>query len=310
MLWATKTRMTTAPVICFGQQPCGFFPKRFLFAKIQTARRLQAELGGEIVFFCHDSDHDPRETQTLLRHRKTNEPAQLNFAFKNRIQRKFSPLYLKQIAAGWQDKTVLQLPNYVGHPLINVFKQISAATVADFCLEMYHGMGLLEGIRVVRSSDPAIRRAACDVPEFFVDVPYEGETVRARFTPEDGRADLSTLRSSSATEDGPVGLDAQLVASKPGGDGQRVPTENRGTLTLHEGGDSYITLPATAFNKEQINPTRDTRLRWMQSVVHCTHYIAGAGEKAYLRSEEAPEINFVNRDAIERADEAYVEIQS
>jgi len=37
--------MSTAPVICFGQQPCGFFPKRFLVAKILTARRLQSELG-------------------------------------------------------------------------------------------------------------------------------------------------------------------------------------------------------------------------------------------------------------------------
>ena len=43
----------------------------------------------------------------------------------------------------------------------------------------------------------------------------------------------------------------------------------------------------------------------MQSVVHCTHYIAGAGEQAYLRKEDAPEITFVNRDAIERSDEAY-----
>jgi hypothetical protein len=280
--------MTTAPVICFGQQPCGFFPRRFLAAKIQTARRLQAEIGGEIVFFCHDSDHDPRETQTVLRHRKTNEPAQFNFAFRNRLQRKFSPLYLKHIAAGWQDKTVLQLPNYVGHPLINVFKKISAALVADFCLEMYRGMGLLEGIRVVRSSDPAVRRAACDVPEFFVDVPYEGEIVRARFTPEDGRADL------------PVGLDAQ----------QRVPTGFRGKLTLHEGGDSFVALPLTAFTREQISPARDTRLRWMQSVLHCTHYVAGAGEKAYLRPEEAPEITFVNRDHIDRPDEAYTEIPS
>ena len=58
------------PVICFGQQPCGFFPRRFLYAKFETARRLQAEQGGEIVFFFHDSDHDPRETQTILRHRK------------------------------------------------------------------------------------------------------------------------------------------------------------------------------------------------------------------------------------------------
>ena len=88
-----------APVICFGQQPCGFFPKRFLFAKIQTARRLQSEIGGEIVFFFHDSDHDPRETRTILRHRKTNEPAQLNSPlrtkssanFRRSISKKFPP---------------------------------------------------------------------------------------------------------------------------------------------------------------------------------------------------------------------------
>ena len=172
--------MSSAPVICFGQQPCGFFPKRFLVAKIQTARRLQTEIGGEIVFFCHDSDHDPRETQTILRHRKTNEPAQLNFAFKNRLQRKFSPQYLKRIPAGWQDKTLLQLPNYVERRLIEIFRKVSASNVADFCLEMYRAMGLLDGIRVVRSSDPAVRRAACDVPDFFVDVPHEGEIVRAR----------------------------------------------------------------------------------------------------------------------------------
>ena len=301
--------MTTAPVICFGQQPCGFFPRRFLFAKIQTARRLQAELGGEIVFFYHDSDHDARETKTILRHRKTNEPAQLNFAFENRLQRKFSPQYLKRIPADWQGKTLLQLPNYVERKLIDIFQKVSVSNVADFCLEMYRAMNLLDGIRLVRSSDPAIRRAACDVPEFFVDVPFEGEIVRARFTPDGGRADLSTLRST-ATEDGPVGSDAQLVASKRSEDGQRVPTERRGTLKLHEGGDSYVKIPAVVFNKEQISPARDTRLRWMQSVVHCTHYIAGAGERAYLRPEEAPEITFVNRETIERSDEAYTEIQN
>ena len=277
--------MNSDPVICFGQQPCGFFPKRYLFAKIQTARRLQREIGGEIVFFCHDSDHDPRETQTILRHRKTNEPGQLNFAFKNRIQRKFSPLYLKRIAAGWQDKTTLQLPNYVGHPLINVFKNVSATIVADFCLEMYRGMGLLDGIRVVRSSDPAVRRAACEVQEFFVDVPFEGETVRARFN-----AGVQALACSDDT------LKREL--------------QRAGTLTLHEGGDSFVTLPTAAFGKEQVSPTRDTRPAWMQSVVHCTHYVAGAGEKAYLHPEEAPEITFVNREIIERSDEAYTEIPS
>src|SRR5690242_11245415 len=76
-------RMNSSPVICFGQQPCGFFPRRFLVAKIQTARRLQSQIGGEIVFFYHDSDHDPRETRTTLHHRKTEELIQLNFAFDN-----------------------------------------------------------------------------------------------------------------------------------------------------------------------------------------------------------------------------------
>ncbi|HEY5233454.1 MAG TPA: hypothetical protein VIK35_07980 [Verrucomicrobiae bacterium] len=255
--------MNAAPVICFGQQPCGFFPKRFLFAKIQTARRLQSEIGGEIVFFCHDSDHDPRETRTILRHRKTNEPAQLNFAVENKIQRKFSPLHLKKISDGWQEKTALQLPNYIDHPLIEIFKKISATNVADFCLEMYRLMGLLDGIRVARSSDPDFRRAACDISEFFVDVPHENEIVRARL--------------------------------------------DDGVLKLHEGGDSFVTLPLTVFTKEQISPARDVRLRWMQSVLHCTHYIAGAGEKDYLRTEETPEINFAARDAIDRSDEAYTE---
>ncbi|HLP78088.1 MAG TPA: hypothetical protein VK327_14355 [Candidatus Paceibacterota bacterium] len=254
------------PVICFGQQPSGFFPRRFLVAKFQTARRLQQEIGGEIVFFYHDSDHDPRETQTILRHRKTNEPAILNFAFENKIQRKFSPLYLKRIPTDWQAKTTSQLPNYIDGKLTALFKEVHASEIADFCLEMYRAMGLLEGIRVVRSSDPAFRCAACDVDEFFVDVPYEGEIVRARW--------------------------------------------NDGELILHDGGNSFRTLPKMAFTKEQISPTRDSRLRWMQSVIHCTHYIAGAGEQAYLRREDAPEITFIQRDTIDRSDEAYTEIPS
>lgn len=255
--------MSSAPVICFGQQPCGFFPKRFLVAKIQTARRLQREIGGEIVFFYHDSDHDPRETKTILRHCKTNEPAPLNFAFKNKIQRKFSPLHLKEIPAGWQDKTALQLPNYVDQPLIEIFKAVSAANVADFCLEMYRRMDWVEGIRVVRSSDPEFRRAACDISDFFVEVPHEGEIVRARFVD--------------------------------------------GAFQLHAGGDVFVTLPPASFGKEQVSPARDSRLRWMQSVVHCTHYIAGASEQAYLRHSDTPEITFLTRDTIDRYDEAYTE---
>lgn len=258
--------MTAAPVIAFGQQPCGFFPRRFLVAKIRTARRLQAQIGGRVVYFCHDSDHDPRETRTTLRHRATGQPAHLNFAVVSTLQRKFSPLYAKRIAAGWHARTLGQLPNYVDHSLIDLFRKTSAESVADFCLEMYRRMGLLDGVDLVRSSDPEVRRHACDVDDFFVDVPYEGEIVRAR--------------------------------ARDGG------------LYLHEGGDSFITLPApaSALAKEQISPARATRLRWMQSVIHCTHYVTGAGEQVYLRPEDAPDIAYVPREGIERSDEAFTEL--
>ena len=99
--------------------------------------------------------------------------------------------------------------------------------------------------------------------DYYVDVPYEGEVVRAR-----------------------------LVA---------------GRLKLYKGGDQYVDLPDVPYTREQISPTRDTRLRWMQSVIRCTHYVAGASEQDYLRKDDAPEITYVVRDTIERADEAYVE---
>jgi len=57
----------TYPITCFGQQPRGLFPRRFLYAKIITARRLKGAIGGEIVFFFHDGDHNPRETQIVFR---------------------------------------------------------------------------------------------------------------------------------------------------------------------------------------------------------------------------------------------------
>ncbi len=252
-----------SPIICFGQQPCGIFPRRFLHAKFLTARRLQQEIGGEIVFFYHDSDHDPRETQTTLRHHKTDEAHTVNFAFVNKLQRKFSPLFLKRIPDGWQANTARELGAYVSPRALDAFRAVRADNVADFCLEMYRAMGLLEGVRVVRSGDRAVREAACDITECFVDVPHQGETVRARL------------------------LD--------------------GALKLHEGGNSYVTLPAQTFTKAQISPTRDSRLRWMQSVIHCTHYVCGAGEQAYLNTADAPEITFVPRAPIDRSDEAWAE---
>lgn len=248
--------------ICFGQQPCGFFPRRFFYAKIVTARRLQREIGGEIVLFYHDSDHDPRETQTLLTHRQTGAIARLNYAFVNKVQRQWSPLFHKQIPADWPANTARQLPAYVDPALVDLFKSVRAPNVADHCLEMYTRMGLLEGIRVVRSSDPTVRAAACEVADKFADVSHQHEIVRARV--------------------------------------------HAGGLRLHGGGESYLTLPLPgSLHPAQISPTRDTRLRWMQSVIACTHYVTGAGEQDYLNVADAPEITFVQRDAIEQANEAF-----
>lgn len=251
------------PVICFGQQPCGIFPRRFLWAKILTARRLQSEIGGRIVFFFHDSDHDPRETQAELCELKTGEKQRINFAFKNKLQKKYTPLYAKKIVEGWQCDVARQLPKFAPREVVEIFESISADTVADFCLKMYSKMGLLEGMEVVRSSDAELRASACCVDDYFVDVEYEGEWVRAR------------LKGESE-------------------------------LQLHRGGSHYIQLSDCSWGPEQISPTRDTRLRWMQSVVHCTHYIAGAGELQYLNMEETPEITFVARDEISDSAAAYI----
>jgi hypothetical protein len=154
------------------------------------------------------------------------------------------------------------MPRFVGPKLVDVFAAVRAETSADFCLEMYRRLGLLDGIEIVRSGDPEVRRRAIDVDDYFVDVSYEGELVRARRT------------------------------------GNK--------LTLHRGGDEYLEVPFTEPEKARISPARDTRLRWMQSVVHCTHYVAGAGEAQYVKREETPEISFVERDAVERSHDSWV----
>jgi hypothetical protein len=250
------------PIICFGQQPCGFFPKRFLWAKIVTARRLQRESGGEIVFFFHDSDHDPRETTTVLRDRRTGREHSFNFQFANKIQKQFSPLYAKSLLPDWQAKVARQLPNYVGPELVEHFKAVQVTTAGDFCRDLYARMGLLDGIRVERSSDPEFRQRAVAVGDYFVDVKWEGEIVRARYRDD--------------------------------------------KLLLHKGADRYLELPTQTFSAAQISPTRDTRLCWMQSVIHCTHYVAGAGEREYLNEADAPGVVFVQRDEISDSDLAYI----
>ena len=98
--------------------------------------------------------------------------------------------------------------------------------------------------------------------DYFVDVTWQNETVRARYR------------------------DRKLL--------------------LHQGGDKFIEVPAQKFDATKISPTRDTRLRWMQSVIQCTHYVAGAGEREYLNEADAPGVKFVPRIDISDADKAYI----
>jgi hypothetical protein len=250
------------PIICFGQQPCGIFPKRFLFAKIQTARRLQREIGGAIVFFYHDSDHDPRETVTVLKDRSSGEKVSVNFEFENKIQKLYSPLYLKRVVPEWKAKEERQLPAYVDHDLVEKFKGTTGGTAADLCLAMYTAMGLMEGIKVVRSGNPDFRAVACAIDDYFVDLPYEGEIVRAR--------------------------------------------ARDGKFWLHKGGDKFIEVPAQNYGNEQVSPTRDTRFRWMQSVIGCTHYVSGASEQDYINKADGPGVTFVERETIPDSGDAYI----
>ena len=267
--------MNTEPIICFGQQPCGFFPKRFLIAKINSARTLQKEIGGKIVFFYHDSDADYRETITTMKDKQTSAEVRLNFTQENKIQKKFSPLYLKRIPSGWKEEILKQLPRFMKATSIEIFKSVTVDTVADFCLEMYKKMGLLNGIEIIRSSDKTFRKNTSAISgEYFADLPYQGEIVRAK---------IENLPHQSA------------------------PTPTSIRASLHEGGGKFIyfDLPAD-IEKAQINPGKDERFAWMNSVIHCTHYITGNSEYEYLKREQFPEVKFIKREQIENSDFAYL----
>ena len=250
------------PIICFGQQPNGFFPKRFVVTKIETAKKLQAQIGGKIVFFYHDSDADYRETITVMKDRATGAEVRLNFLQENKIQKKYSPLYAKKIPAGWKEETLKQLPRFVDQPLIDIFKSVDAKNAADFCVEMYKKMGLLESIQIVRSGDKTFRNVAANLQEYYADVEYQGEVVRAQM--------------------------------------------QNGKLMLHEGGGKYFEIPVPAsIEKWQKSAGRDFRFGWMQSVIHCTHYIYGEGEKQYLKTTDFPEVKFIDREKIEDSQFAF-----
>jgi len=314
--------MTSKPIICFGQQPCGFFPKRFLAAKISTAKKIQSEIGGRIVFFYHDSDADYRETITIMTDRQTGAEVRLNFTQENKLQKKFSPLYLKRIPSGWKEEILKQLPRFVlpspsgrgvgGEGLIDILKSTDQHLVSDFCLEMYQKMGLLDGIEVLRSSDKNFREKADDLAgEYFADVEYQGEIVRSKIelplTPslkKEGEAPDYAQASSGKP---------RLSAEQPSKTPPLFSKEREGVSSeqlvgvLHEGGDQFIRFPIKQLiQKSQISAGRDQRFAWMQSVINCTHYIYGDGEKEYLDTKPFSDIKFIDREKIDRPNYAWL----
>ena len=151
----------------------------------------------------------------------------------------------------------------MGKSPIDLFASTDESNVADFCLEMYKKMGLLDGIEVVRSSDKNFREKTSEISTGFADVEYQREIVRAKM------------------------------------EGNK--------LSLHEGGPVYTYLPKPdKILKSQINPGKDERFMWMNSVIHCTHYIYGEGEKGYLKTEDFPDVKFIDREKIENSDYAWL----
>jgi hypothetical protein len=296
-----------SPVICFGQQPCGFFPKRFLVAKINTAKKLQKQISGKIVFFYHDSDADYRETITIFKDRFNGAKVRLNFTQENKLQKKHSPLYLKRIPAGWKEEIVKQLPRFIppqsplilrgeasavpplrireGRGVIDIFKSVNEKTVADFCLQMYEKLGLLEGIEVIRSSEKTFREKAMNLKEYYVDVEYQGEIVRARIIGDNRSAPIYR------PIDQPINGRATKIA------------------ILHEGGGKYTKFAIDGkIEKRQISADAKDRFAWMQSIIHCTHYIYGEGEKEYINFSEFPDVKFIQREKIENPEYAWITV--
>ena len=194
---AAAHAMTATPVICFGQQPCGFFPRRFLFAKISDGpaapgrdrRRDRLLLPRQRPRLPRDPDHaappqDRRAVPAQFRLRQP-DPAQVLAALPQarlaRLARQHRRTSCRPTSTAAGSRRSATSP---------------PTNVADFCLEMYRRMGLLEGIRVARSSDPAFRRAACDVDDYYRRRALRG---RDRAGPARRRPARSCTRAATVT---------------------------------------------------------------------------------------------------------------
>jgi len=122
--------MANSPSFVSDSSRAGF-SQAFFVRENPDRPEAASRIGGEIVFFYHDSDHDPRETKTKLRHRKSGEAFEINFTFENKLQRKYSPLYLKRVQADWRTKTALQLPAYLDRQWVEAFQENPRRTASQ-----------------------------------------------------------------------------------------------------------------------------------------------------------------------------------
>ena len=88
------------------------------------------------------------------------------------MQKKHSPLYLKRVPKGWKEEILKQLPRFMDKDLIDIFSSIDKKYVADFCLEMYGKLNLLENVYIVRSSNFDFRENAIGLKDYYADVKY------------------------------------------------------------------------------------------------------------------------------------------
>ncbi len=140
-----------------------------------------------------------------------------------------------------------------------------------------------------------------DLEEYFADIKYQGEIVRARVSPSPL---APTVPSGLARGDVPPLAGQRGVTTSP-----LIPTLIMGgrTATLHQGGGKYTKIEIDGkIEKRQISAGANERFAWMQSVVHCTHYIYGEGEKEYLDFDARPEVKFIQRDAIDQPNCAWI----
>lgn len=164
------------PIVCLSEQLSSFLPTKSLVRRIDAAKSLASRVGGKTILFIWDSWHRGTAETVLPGNRR------ISFEYYNNLQRDYTPFYLKNLDPVWWNRAKSKLDGIVPGKIINVLDNIKEDTAGNFCLKAYKKLGFLDNLEVVRSSDPEIRKKAKMFEDFYVEVSYKGEIVRARYT--------------------------------------------------------------------------------------------------------------------------------